>query len=252
MFHVNTQNLTPDLRTAAPNLGTCDFGDLTPDQLLAMMENLVLIDPAQNQEADPHLVVECPAGKFRIRTAQGKLLLYDARNAAQAYVELPADAILRELQSAGAPTAPAAADDDDLPPPPPKTPHNGIAITILVAGLLLNGYTLYSVFYIDDVNQKPPIALVTDPTELTALTQSAAGRYATGNNPGDRVIVISTDGRVRFFKVTLAGERLESDDTYRIGRHDGRLCLTMPDSGVIDIGNIDTLVYYRDTYRRTK
>lgn len=251
MFQVTTLNLTPDLRTAAPNLGSCDFGELTADQFLAMMENLRLIDPVQNHEADPQIVVEAPAGKFRIRTGQGKLFLYDARDTTAASVELEPEAIVRELeQAAPVPSPEPAAAPSSAPVQ--SAPHHGIAITILIAGLLLNGYTLYSVFYIDDVNKKPPIELVTDPKELAGLEQSVAGHYATGNAPGDRTISIGRDGRVRFFRVLGTGERMESDDTFRIGRHDGKVCLTMPDSGVIDVNNIDSIVYYRDIYRRTK
>jgi hypothetical protein len=36
-----------------------------------------------------------------------------------------------------------------------------------------------------------------------------------------------------------------------IGRHDGLLCMTTSESGVIDLVG-DTLVYYRDVYQRRK
>ena len=85
-----------------------------------------------------------------------------------------------------------------------------------------------------------------------------------GAQPGDRVITVGADGRVTFAEVGAATSLNNGTDTYRLGRHEkkarspsassdtGRLCLTTTDSGVIDILNIDTLIYYRDTYRRTK
>ncbi len=252
MFHVTTLNLTPDLRTAAANAGTCDFGELDAEQLIALLENFREIDPVQNHENEPQVIIEAPAGKFRIRTGQGKLFLYHARDAAKAYTELDAPGIVRELGQSAPDMAPDESTGSESAAPAPKTPHHGIAITILVAGLLLNGYTLYSVFYIDDVNKKPAIELVTNPAELAALQNSVAGRYATGNTPGDRAIVVGADGRVRFFKITTAGERMDSDDSYRIGHRESKVCLTMPDSGYIDVLNIETIVYYRDLYRRTK
>lgn len=249
-FNITTVNLTADLRTARADLGACDFGERDDAQLFAMLEIFRQINPVENHDAEPQIIIDAPAGKFLVRTGQGKLFLYNARDTTEPYVELDSSAIVRELTRghAAGETSAAAAEVAAAT----RTPHKGIAISILVAGLLLNGYTLYSVFYIDDVNAKPPITLVTDEKQLTALQNSAAGRYATGNDPGDRIIDIAADGHVRFFKRTDNGKRPDGDDTYRIGRHDSQLCLTTRDSGVIDVQNIDTIVYYRDTYRRLR
>jgi len=248
MFNVTTHNLSPDLRTAQADVGACDFGELDDAQLISLLEIFREIDPIQNHDAEPHVAIQTSAGKFLVRTGQGKLFLYDARDSTLPYVELDAAAIARELGSRRAVPDASAPEPDAAPP----APHHGIAITILIAGLLLNGYTLYSVFYIDDVNEKPAIALVTDPKELVALQHSVVGRYATGAEPGDRAIDIAADGRVHFFKILASGERPDSNDTYRIGRHDSQLCLATRDSGVIDVTNIETIVYYRDTYRRVR
>jgi hypothetical protein len=37
---------------------------------------------------------------------------------------------------------------------------------MLVVGLALNGYILYSVFYVESVNKKPEVKLLTDADEL--------------------------------------------------------------------------------------
>ena len=247
-FNLTTVNLTADLRTARADLGACDFGERDDAQVFAMLEIFRQIDPVQNHAAEPQIVIESPNGKFLVRTGQGKLYLYNARDTTEPYVELNSSEILREIlrpppsseEAAGAASAAAAR----------RTPHKGIAISILAAGLLLNGYTLYSVFYIDDINEKPAIKLVTDNKEASSLQSAVAGRYATGSDPGDRAIDVGADGRVRFLKRVAGGEKPDGDDTYRVGRHDSQLCLTTRDSGVIDIQNSDTIVYYRDTYRR--
>lgn len=249
-FHITSVNLTADLRTASADLGACDFGERDDAQLFAMLEIFRQLDPLQNHAAEPHLVIEAPTGKFVVRTGQGRLFLYNARAINEPYVELDSSTILRELtKHEPAPEEAAAVAATEAAR---RTPHRGIAVAILVAGLLLNGYTLYSVFYIDDVNARPPVKLVTDEKQLAALRLSAVGRYATGPAPGDRIIEVAADGKVRFFERTAGGERSDTDDTYRFGRHDSQLCLTTRDSGVIDVLNIDTLVYYRDTYRRLR
>jgi hypothetical protein len=248
MLHAVAMNLTPDLHTAQPDLGACDFGEIGEADLIALLEKFRTIDPVQNLDAEPYIAITAASGKFHVRTNGQKLFLYDARDSAKAGMEMEAAAIARDLAR-----APAKPDQPKVDATPrPRRPRNGIAAAILCAGVLLNGYTLYSFFYIEDVNQKPPIVLVTDGRELAGLRLSAAGRYATGKIPGDRIIEIEADDRVRFLRVTPSGERLDSTDTFRIGRHDKVVCLTTPDSGVIDVINIETISYYGDVYRRVR
>ncbi len=250
MFTVTTMNLTPDLRTAQPDLGACDFGQVDEGQLIVLLERFRDIDPVQNQDAEPHVVVVGPAGKFLVRTHARKLYFYDALDTSQPGAELDAAGIAGALKSRPLPSArPTPAVD---PAPPARHSRNAAAICILVAGLLLNGYTVYSFFYIDDVNRPPPVSLLTDAAEIDAHRTAAAGRYATGRAEGDRVIEIDSTGRIRFLRLTSAGEQADSEDTFRIGRLDTKLCLATNDNGVIEVLNIDTLVYYRDTYRRSR
>jgi hypothetical protein len=249
MFKVTLVNLSPDDLSASPSFGANSVGDVDLNQFTALLEWFQTLDSIQILEADPHIIAESRNGKYLIRTGHGKLFLYDARDSAQPYAELTAGEIARQL-SAGPDSAP---EDEALAASAPnRTPHRGIAVAMLIAGLGLNGYTLYSVFYIDDVNQKPAITVITDQTELAARQSAIVGRYATGNEPGDRFIAVGADGRVRFGEIVTTGHRPESSDSYRIGRYDEKLCLTTPESGVIDITGINTLVYYRDIYRRTK
>ncbi len=73
----------------------------------------------------------------------------------------------------------------------------------------------------------------------------------TGNRTGDRVIVIDAAGQVRFYEVGAKGPINDTRDTYRVGRHDGLLCLSTADSGVVDLVG-DTIVYYKDVYQRRR
>jgi hypothetical protein len=249
MFNLTLVNLSTEDLSPGAGFGSNAAGEIDQDQLIALLELFRTIESMQVLEADPHLIVESRNGKYLIRTGQGKLFLYDARDSAKPYAELTAAEIARLLSAA--PVAPQE-EAAPLPAAPARTPHRGIAIAMLAAGLCLNGYTLYSVFYIDDVNQKPAIVLITDPAELATRQNTVVGRYSTGGEAGDRFIVVGRDGGVNFGKVGGKSQRLESNDTYRIGRHEDQLCLTTPDSGVIDVTGPNTLVYYRDIYRRMK
>lgn len=249
MFNVSLLNLSADARVASPRFGPRELGEVSEADLVALLESFSLLPTLQVHESEPEITVETHLGKYIVRTGQGKLFLYDARDNAEPYAELSALEIARQISGA---ELPVPADDAPGTATPSRTPHRGIAIGMLAAGLCLNGYTLYSVFYIDDVNQKPAIKVITDAIELSARQAAVVGRYATGGEPGDRYIVVGSDGRVRFGEVSAGRGRPESSDMYRIGRYDEQLCLTTPDSGVIDITGLNTLVYYRDIYRRTK
>jgi len=253
MFTVTAVNLSSDTTRADPTFGPVELGVLTPAEFTALLARFAHLDSVQNHEADPHLLVTAAAGRFQIRTGQGRLLVYNARDTTEPYSELTAAEIVAQLDrplttppfkfSASAPAAPAA---------PQAAPHSAIAFAILVAGLALNAYTLYSVFYTESVHTPPAVILLTEPAELAARSREVVGHYATGTQPGDRVITVTADGKVSFFELGARDGFTNGTDTYRLGRHDKKLCLLTTENGVIDIQNPDTLVYYRDTYRRTR
>lgn len=257
MFQVTTVNLSSDTLSASPNLGSADLGDLSVEEMTALLERFSQLDPQQNEDAEPHLLVTARAGRFVIRTDQGKLFLRNARDVSEPFAsQLPIPELIayidRELTSPPFAVTSGSGNPLSAAANAKATPHTGIAVAILAAGLSLNGYTLFSVFYRQSVNEKTAVTLLTDQAELNAQKQSVVGTYATGNQAGDRIIVVGNDGKVSFSEIGGAGSLNEGSDSYQIGRHDRRLCLSTVGSGIVDILNIDTLIYFRDTYRRTK
>ena len=130
---------------------------------------------------------------------------------------------------------------------------NAVGIVLIIAGLALVGSTLRSAFRRDDVNQTPPLALLVDSSEIRQQEDALAGVFATGDDEGDRAIVIDVGGKIR---LQVLGPRetvqIETAGTYRLGRRDRKLYLTVANGGEIEAANRDTLVYYRDTYHRTR
>jgi hypothetical protein len=254
MFTVTSVNLSSDTTTASVEFEPTELGTLSAEEFTALLERFSLLNPRQNFEADPHLIVTAAAGKFIVRTGQGKLFLYNARDTTEPYSELSVPEIVaqldRQLTSPPFPGAEASATAGAADGAKPA-PHYGIAFAILLAGIALNGYTLYSFFYTQSVNEPPAVVLLTEATEISERGREIIGSFATGNMPGDRVITISADGKIAFFELGTKDSRGNNTDTYKLGRHEKRLCLLTAESGVVDITNPDTLVYYRDTYRRT-
>jgi len=139
------------------------------------------------------------------------------------------------------------------PGPRTRLISNAVGILLIAAGLALVGITLRSAFRIDNVNQLPPLALLVDPSEIGRQEEALAGAFATGDDEGDRAIVIDVGGKIRLQELGPHGVvQIETVGTFRLGRRDHKLYLAVVDGGQIEAANRDTLVYYRDTYHRVR
>jgi hypothetical protein len=251
MFTVTSVHLSADTSSADSPLGPSELGLLTPDELRSLLDRLRRIESPQPNVTDPHLVVTSAAGRFIIRSSQGKLFLHNARDTTEPSGLLSPEEIVAQLDSQIT-QAPFA-----VPSTPPASnskgaSHYAIVLSLVFAGLALNSYTLYSVFNIESVAQPPAVIVLTDLNERTTRGRDAIGSYATGSRSGDRVITIISDGKIRFSERGSPDAISINTDTFRLGRHDKRLCLLTAESGVVDFVNPDTLLYYGDTYRRSK
>lgn len=97
-----------------------------------------------------------------------------------------------------------------------------------------------------------PIALspFSDPNEKAQRLHDVVGTFTTGKLPGDRAIVITEDGHVRFTLIGPFSKALTVHDRFDVGRRDKELCLSTANSGPIDILDIDTLRFGEVAYER--
>jgi hypothetical protein len=248
MYQVTTNHLGPDGRRANAASENADRGEFSAAELTVLLEAFTEIDPVDNERDDPHIVVASRNARLIIRTSRGRLQVYDAKDHAAPAAEASAKAIIERLEQA---PATVSAEPQPAEQPPPSAPHHGIAFAMLIVGLALNSYILYSVFYVESVNKKVEVKLITDADEVKARQAALAGTYATGSRTGDRVIEIDAGGQVRFYEIGAKHPINDTKDTYRIGRHDGVLCLTTVDSGVVDLVG-DTIVYFKDVYQKRR
>src|ERR1017187_6242585 len=169
------------------------------EELVVLLDAFTEIDPVDNEDLDPHILVTGRSTKLIIRTSRDRLQVYDGRDHAAPAVEMTAAGIVERLDQASESVSPLP--QDEAGQPPPTAPHRGIAFAMLVVGLALNGYILYSVFYVESVNKKPDVKLVTDAGEVKARQATLAGTFATGNRTGDRIIEVGAGGDVRFYEI---------------------------------------------------
>lgn len=65
------------------------------------------------------------------------------------------------------------------------------------------------------------------------------------------MITVTPDRKVRFSELGAPDVISINTDTFRLGLHGKCRCLLTAESGVVDFVNPDTLLSYRDTYRRS-
>ncbi len=246
MYKVSTYNLSADFRHAQADLGSNEIGSLTSEQLYKILEQFREIDAAENNDAMPRIDVSTVVGRFNIHTADQSRMTK----------ELPALEILDYL--ANPQTGEQGASRDTLGTTttvqaPKKGMNHSIAFAMLVVGLALNGYTLYSAFYIADINVALPLVLLTEKNDIKKQTEILAGTYVTGAEVGDRCIVVAPDGVVRLQEFAAKGTvRNQSSHPFGFGKRDDKLFIAMKPKGQIEVANRDTLVLYGDTYKRMK
>ncbi len=251
MYRVTTYRLGPDGTSTVASMDADDRGEMDAVALTTLLDRFANVHPAENEDRDPHIVVAGRGAKLIVRTSRGRLNVYDMRDHSAPGTEMSVAGLLERLDRVGATSSPFSSPDEELPQPPPTAPHKGIAFAMLVVGLLLNGYILYSVFYVESVNKKVPVTLMKDPAVAAAKEAALAGTYATGTKTGDRVIEVGATGKIRFFELGAKGPINEYSDSYQVGFHEGILCLSTVDNGVVDLVG-ENLVYYKDVYQRRR
>ena len=167
MYQITTSHLGPDGRRANPTSENADRGEFNSAELSVLLDAFTEIDPADNEEHDPHIVATSRSAKLIIRTSGGRLQVYDGKDHAAPAVEMSVRGILDRLDQAPESAAPAPQAPGQ---PPPSAPHHGIAFAMLIVGLALNGYILYSVFYVESVNRKIDVKLIADVDEANSLS----------------------------------------------------------------------------------
>ena len=133
----------------------------------------------------------------------------------------------------------------------PRWRHVASAMLLLASGGLVTGTLVRTTRY---PNVNAPISIVefATPAEQAAHLHDVAGTFATGNEPGDRLIVVGAHGRVTFQILGPLKGRLALVDTFRLSKRGDHANLVTPHSGVIAQDDIDHLTYCGDSYERTK
>lgn len=123
-----------------------------------------------------------------------------------------------------------------------------IALLVIVI-LGLNGFTAWMLF--SPAKTTVPDYILMSESDGRALLGRLAGEFTTGHNPGDRQLVLASDGIVKLAKFgpqkSLTEQRTKK---VRAAMVNGQPALITSDPSVLTIKDDNTVVLYRTTYRR--
>lgn len=137
----------------------------------------------------------------------------------------------------------------------PSTETRGLPRWAKIAGLAVlivgfNAITVWLVFFQTPSSPMPKTEPVPE-FESGALLSKAAGEYETGDQEGDRRLIIEPTGGIRIAKYGPERAILqETTKTARGGSLGGRTVLVTSDPTTIEIKDVNTVVYFGTTYRR--
>jgi hypothetical protein len=254
MFKISTLYLDPDGRHAGLQHGSVSRGEMDVAAILALLEKFQSVDALEMIDVDPQIIAAGRDSKVIIRSNRKKLFVYNAENMNEAAIEMTPAEVVRKLEG-GRPAPSAAEEAAQLPGPPaaPETSHPGVGYALLAFAVLINVYTVFSLFskppQIDD---KSDVVYVTDASEIARKQQAVAGTYATGQGKGNRILIIGGDGSLQYSEIGAPGNPPPWTGTYRVGSRNQKSCLSVAGASVIDVVDPNTLIYYRDTFRRIR
>ncbi len=267
MFHVTVVNLTPDARHAETD-DARPIGQMSADELVALLETFAEIDPVENHNADPEIRVHTRRKNLVIRTVQKKLFLHNPRDNSEPAFEASAREIIEELDGTAdarrtRPPIPTASSVDEnfgrggtepglpvapRPEPAPRSPPFLLAALVLVLG----AYMAYSELTRPREERPPALPPLTG-TELATEDARISGAYMTGIEPGQHGIFILGGGRLELFQVNARGGPSTVYGTYQLGRDKGTLHLTTDQpGGAIGVKGQDALEFCGETYERVR
>lgn len=136
-----------------------------------------------------------------------------------------------------------------------ETETRGLPRWAKIAGLAIlivafNATTVWLVFFQETASPMPKAEPIPE-FETGGLLAKAAGEYETGDQEGDRRLIIEPTGGLRIAKYGPERAVLqETTKTAKGGSVNGKIVLVTTDPTTIEIKDSNTVVYFGTTYRR--
>ena len=265
MFRVTLVNFEAASGRASVEYGSAPGGYLPAPELLELLERFAAVDPIENAEAEPEIGVEVRRRRHVLRTGQGRLFLYDPRNALEPALVLTPQEVLAELDGSAAaartrapfPLAATAPTEEPVPAntqptvSPLRRGHRA-ALWVLSAAC---GVCLASSAGLGGNFERPESAStpVTEARRIESTLLGIAGVYMNGSRPGHHGIAVSADGTLKLFQLNRQGAPSLLVDRARFSSLKGELLMLGAEiREPIRLGGKGVLHFCGETYLRVE
>lgn len=250
-FTVTLHQLAPDLSEAGQRFSDTAAGPMSAEALRERIEAFARLAPATQYPTQPELRIVGPTGRFLVQARNGEMRV-SSWSAQAGGAGLSAEQIVAMVL--GVETVVAA-------PPRGAAAWGGARrnsgrgkLAALVLGVVgVNGLTVW--LLVQPPPPLPPEILpayqVVAPERAQRVLDEFAGEFDTGMAEGDRHLSIRRDGGIRWFKWG-ASRQVEEETSLRASAAEsrGRAVLVTENSGMIELKDPITIVFFGDTYRR--
>jgi hypothetical protein len=255
MLNVLTLYLDSDARHAAVQHGTVKRGELDAAKIAELLENFMSIEAMEMVDVDPQVIIMSGERTLIIRTNRKKLFVYNAKDMNESAVEMTVAEILQRLGNVQPGVAPEEGAADQLQPGKAAVPFRDrtwVGYLLFVVVVLINVHTVYSNFFRKKHHYNSDITFFTDASAIAQQQRVLAGTYTTGSGPGSHVLVIGSDGTLKYSEIGAPGNPPSQIGPYHIGSRNQGLCLSVDGGRVIDVIDDNTLMYNGGTFHRVK
>lgn len=251
--------------------GRHDCGRMDGGELLNLLRAFQDTNPIQSFEGDPEIQITTRYDRFTVRTDLRRLMLYDVRNPSAPAMVLPPEELLAEVNGsagkarmnllqktdaapAGAVSRKNATSEASTGPVqlshPAEAPRSRpwLRLALAVAVVL---FCMLGVFLFRGPSTPALDSYLEADAEVASRRQDLAGVYTTGDEPGDRGLVIMSSGMIRLFQLQKDVPPSMRTTSYRLGWLRGRLCLQIDEpDGIIQVETRNSLLYGGRSYHR--
>lgn len=251
-FDVTLHHLSSDGQQAGAQFPDLDLAKISPEKLRILLEAIAKIAAKCEFPTVPELRIAGPHGRFLVQAKNGQVRVTSWSTKAGS-ADLTPERIFALVMGRDAPEG-EAGPEREIKIISFGGPSRRWALVVLVLAILAtNGITAWLL-------TRPPTPLPTavlpryelvSPEKAKRVFADYAGVYETGGNSGDRSLTITDDGRLKWVRFGPQRSEAEKHDlTAQAAESGGRAVLVAANSGMIELRDPITLVYFGDTYRR--
>lgn len=263
-YSVTLHNLAPGAKDAGLNYPDEQLQGVTPEQLAELLHTLEEVAARLSiyEPSNPEIRVKTDREVFVVRTRYRRLCFVGSETALRGE-EHGVAYIMGAITGQALPVVRPAVNPRlfDRPPTaiplrPPRSGGGGVGFPewakialLAVLSLSFVGGGLWMLF--KPARSLAPKYKLMSPTEAVGLLGRVAGQYQTGNQPGDRRLIIANDGTMRIAK--YGPEQSVAEEIIRTAKgatQDGRPALVTSDPYVMLIHDSESVTLYGQTFKR--